>query len=250
MLNIDLLKHKIPKIDFREKRIGTYKIIIPYFHEDGDMYDIFVEICPYNDKMIRLSDYGLTLMKLSYSLNNISVTKETIIINIIEQNNCSFDNGNIYLDISIEQFNVGIYQFIQTITKISSLDILSKQHIKSMFYENLNIFLEENIKPSFEFVKDFCPIKKERDIKVDYMINTKKPIYLYGINSDDKAYKVIISYLSFQKNNLDFFSFIVCEDCYSLTQFNQRRLTNIADKQFTDLNIFTEQGLNFITRHS
>ena len=46
MLDIDGLRRTFGQFDFREKRIGVYKVLAPFFYEDGDMYDIFVEELP------------------------------------------------------------------------------------------------------------------------------------------------------------------------------------------------------------
>ena len=43
MLNLDELKRQFNIIDFREKRPGIFKVLLPFFHEDGDMYDVFIE---------------------------------------------------------------------------------------------------------------------------------------------------------------------------------------------------------------
>ena len=43
----------------REKRPGVMKLIVPIFHEDGDMVDIFLE--ELNDGRVRVSDRGLRL---------------------------------------------------------------------------------------------------------------------------------------------------------------------------------------------
>lgn len=57
------------RVQFREKRSGLFKILVPFFYEDGDMYDMFVEESPKNSSLLRISDYGLTLMKLSYNFD-------------------------------------------------------------------------------------------------------------------------------------------------------------------------------------
>lgn len=248
MINLEQLKGCIPKIDFREKRIGLYKVLIPYFYEDGDMYDIFIEKSS-TDNVIRISDYGLTLMKLSYNFSTNSDTRDMILQNIISQNRCSFDKGNIYLDVNIEQFQIGIYQFIQTITKVSNMDILANAYIKSMFYENLNIFLNNEIQPKYAIEKNYSPLKKESDMIVDYMILTPTPIFLFGVNSNDKASKVIISCLNFNNNNIiNYRSLVIYEDINELNKFNQRRLMNIVDKQFYELNDFIEQGVRYLEK--
>ena len=54
-------------VTFREKRPGIVQVLAPLFHEDGDMIDIFLDLSPDSSAPIRISDHGLTLMRLSYS---------------------------------------------------------------------------------------------------------------------------------------------------------------------------------------
>jgi hypothetical protein len=53
-------------ISFRQKRPGTIQVLAPLFHEDGDMLDIFLDLPKPPNSSIRISDHGLTLMRLSY----------------------------------------------------------------------------------------------------------------------------------------------------------------------------------------
>ena len=128
MLDLNSLKKEFGQIDFREKRPGIYKVLLPYFYEDGDMYDVFIEEC---GSRIRISDHGLTLMKLSYTFDIDTDHKQEVLENIIQQNRCKIDSGNIYLDVTPGQFTGGIYQFIQTVSKVSTMEIISKEIIKS-----------------------------------------------------------------------------------------------------------------------
>lgn len=123
MRALEDLKKDFTGIDFREKRPNLFKVIIPFFHEDGDMYDIFIEESPANRDLIRISDYGLTEMRLSYVLDLDTEHKKEVFQDIVSQNRCSMDNGNIFLDVRPDQFTIGIYQFAQTISKITNMDI-------------------------------------------------------------------------------------------------------------------------------
>lgn len=122
MIDLSGLKAQFNNIDFREKRTGLYKVILPFFYEDGDMYDIFIEESPINNSLIRLSDYGLTLMKLSYNFDIDTENKQEVLNSIIIKNRCNIDAGDIFLDIRPDQFNAAMYQFIQTISKVSNLE--------------------------------------------------------------------------------------------------------------------------------
>lgn len=114
-------KQNLGFISFREKRPTIFKIILPFFDEDGDMYDIFVEESPVNRDKFRLSDHGSTLMKLSYTMALDNLREEKICEDIVAQNHCQFDEGNIFLDVFPEQLEYGILKLTQTISKISTL---------------------------------------------------------------------------------------------------------------------------------
>ena len=48
----------------QEKRPGTFQLIAPIFHDDGDMVSIYLEKA--SDDAIRICDHGMSLMRLSY----------------------------------------------------------------------------------------------------------------------------------------------------------------------------------------
>ena len=244
MLDIGALKREFGQIDFREKRPGLYKVLLPYFYEDGDMYDIFIEEV---GNKIRISDYGLTLMKLSYNFDFDTEHKKEVLNNIIVQNRCKIDNGDIYLDVNAQQFTGGVYQFIQTISKVSTIEIISKEIIKSCFYELTAEFILESLN-KYNIKSNIIPIKNS-DLIVDYAISDiPKPLYIFGVGDDSKASKVVISCLTFQTQHLPFRSVIIHEDFNKLSQFNRTQITNTADKQFTSLDDFKSKGIEYIDR--
>ena len=51
-------------IKIKEKRPHIYQIFAPFFHEDGDMVEMFLEQTI--NGTLRFCDFGLTAMKLSY----------------------------------------------------------------------------------------------------------------------------------------------------------------------------------------
>src|SRR3954464_15872741 len=84
-------------IAIREKRPGVAKLLVPLYHEDGDMVDIFLEVR--RDDMIRVSDHGLSLMRLSYQYDIDMENKECIFRQLMLKNRVSEENGNLYLDV-------------------------------------------------------------------------------------------------------------------------------------------------------
>lgn len=87
---------------------------------------------------------------------------------------------------------------------------------------------------------------------MDYHIPIKtegsKPLFVFGVNENTKASKVVISCLSFQKQKIPFRSLIVHEDFDGLSSFYRDQITNMADKQFTSLDDFRAEGIDYISR--
>lgn len=248
--NLECLAKDFKTMQFREKRSGVFKILVPFFYEDGDMYDIFVEECPANSRMLRISDYGLTLMKLSYNFEIDTPKKKDVLASTIAQNRCLYDNGMVYLDVAPEQFNMGIYQFSQVIAKINAMDMLSYDTVQSVFYDYLNTFMSQSF-TRYDCQKNYLPTR-DNQLIVDYRIakqaSDTKPLFIFGVNENTKASKVVISCLSFQKQHLPFRSVIIHEDFDGLSAFSRKQITNVVDKQFTSLDDFRNEGIDYIDR--
>jgi len=247
MVDLENLRRSAGQIDFRFKRTGIHKILVPFFYEDGDMYDIFLEESPVAPDMLRISDRGLTIMKLSYVFDFDTDNKRDVLRSIISQNRVQLDNGAIFVDATPETFHQSLYQLLQTLTKVSNVDILSRDVIKSMFYDLLGEFVND-IFDKHAVVERFAPLREDDNLVVDYKINADKPIFLYGVKDDSKASKVVISCLNFQKSSIPFRSLIVHENLDQLNSFNKKQITNISDKQYWTLDDFKLGGAEYIQR--
>lgn len=246
MLDLNQLKSNFGNIDFREKRPDLYKVLVPYFYEDGDMYDIFVEESPI-PHFLRISDCGLTLMKLSYDFDIDTPHKQDILEGIVVKNRCQMEEDNIYLDVPADHFTSGLYQFIQTITKVSNMDIISREIMRSYFYDFLGQFVEESL-GNYQVKKDTYPTG-DQDLKVDFEFTAfDRPVYLFGVGDDVKASKVVITCLTFNANQIKYRSLIVPENLNELSKFNRNRLINTCDKLYSDFQQFKEQGNNYLQR--
>ena len=72
--------------DVYERRPGKYQLIVPILHEDGDMLDIYLQDSPLSDDYVRVCDYGLTLMRLSYTFDLTTDSQQRIFDSILVNN--------------------------------------------------------------------------------------------------------------------------------------------------------------------
>ncbi len=227
--DLNKMKQRFGSIAFSEKRPHVFKALVPFFHEDGDMYDIFVEESICDSSKIRVSDYGLTIMKLSYTFDLDSEHKFEVLSNIIAQNRCFFDDGNIYIDVFPDQLECAIYQMAQVISKVSNMEIIGRETLKSLFYDFLDAFICEELSKKYSINKKISP-GNDKDCIVDYEI------------------AVVISCLNFMQEQLPFRSLVIHEDFEKLSAFNQKQITNVSDKQFTSFDDFKSKGSIYIDR--
>ena len=68
-------------------------MLAPLFHEDGDMVDIFIDELPNGSNRVRVSDHGMTLMRLTYTFDVDTENKMRIFNRILAENRISEQDG-------------------------------------------------------------------------------------------------------------------------------------------------------------
>lgn len=248
---LDLLRAQFNnRVDFREKRPGVLQLIAPLYHEDGDMVDIFLESAPDGSGNIRVCDYGMTIMRLSYSFDIDTPNKERIFFKILSENQVNENNGNLYVDAKPESLYPAILQFSQTIAKVSSMRLYKREVVQSLFYEMLEEFIVESLK-KYNPRPSIFPIKERDDLEVDFEFDIKPyPIYLFGVRDSAKARLATISCLEFQRARLKFKGFVVHEDFDGLSKKDRNRITSATDKQFISLDDFRQNAEQVLEREA
>lgn len=236
------------RIDVAEKRAGIYQLLIPVYHEDGDMIELYVDSTKSDNGTIRLCDYGMGVMRLSYSYDIDTENKEKIFHKILSENGLQEENGNIYLDTPVDMLYPAVMQISQGIAKVCSMRYFRREVIESLFYEMLDEYIMEKL-VKYKPTKSVFPIEERDDLEVDYEFRPNgKPLYLFGVKDTAKARIATISCLEFQRANLTFESMVVHEDSEKLPRKDRKRLTSACDKQFTSLDDFKQNAVQFFER--
>ncbi|HZL77374.1 MAG TPA: DUF1828 domain-containing protein [Candidatus Limnocylindrales bacterium] len=238
----------------REKRPGVLQLIAPLFHEDGDMMDVFLNV-PTNgatslSQKIRVSDHGLTLMRLSYTFEIDTPNKDKIFRRILAENGVAEENGELFMDSTPESLYTALLQFSQAVSKVCNMRYFKREVLASLFEEMLAEFVQAQL-PQFKPSEKILPIPSRDDLEVDWEFRPNGlPLYLFAIKDANRARLATISCLEFQRNNLKFKSIAVHEDIDRLGRKDRNRLTNACDKQFTSLEEFRQNGLPYLEREA
>jgi len=235
------------RISFREKGIGVFQVVAPFYHEDGDMYDLFLDFAQ-SSSVVRVCDHGLTLMRLSYTYELDTPKKEEIFFQILNDNKIDNDNGNLFIEVPISQVYNAILRFTQVISKISNMQLYRREVIRSLFYDDLYEFIVNEL-PQFLPISNYLPIPDREDLEVDFCFQiSPKKLFLFGVKDNPKARLVTISCLEYMRSNLPFRSIVVHEDFDSLSSKDRRIITNVVDKQFTDFPDFKTNAKTYFDR--
>ena len=233
--------------DFYERRTGAFQLIIPILHEDGDMVDIYLQDSPLGEDHVRICDFGMTLMRLSYTYDIATDARRRIFDSILINNGVGNDDGNLYLDAAVNRLNEGILQFAGCAQKVCNMRYWSRETVRSEFYENLGKYVTGEL-GEFDPVPDLSPLV-DYPISVDWSLaHRNRQFYLFGVRGNEKAKNVAIALLEFEKAQLPFISLVVHEDIEELGRKERTYLTRNADTQYPQLDDFRERSVSDIYR--
>jgi hypothetical protein len=255
MQAIDLLQKQFGDfVRLEEKRPNIQQIFAPLYHEDGDMMDVFLDL-PKNANLaehsqIRISDHGMTLLRLSYSFDLDTPNKEKIFQRILLENGVSESEGEIYLETTPHSLYPALMQFAQAIGKVCNMRLFRRETLNSLFEEMLGDFILQAL-ARYQPAPSVCPISARDDLEVDWQLNPNDtPLYLFGVKDNARARLATISCLEFQRNKLPFRSMIVHEDFDKIARKDKARLTSACDKQFTSLDDFKQNAAQYLLRET
>ena len=236
-------------LDLYERRPQEFQLIHPITHEDGDMVDIYLVQSPTDNAKIRICDFGLTLMRLSYTHYETNTdTRKRIFNSILINNGVRDDSGNLYMDSSVEDLYPNVLKFAGCVQKICNMRFWKKEIVRSSFYEDLKTHILQDL-ARFDPTPDIAPLPDYPPITVDWSLtHNNRKLYLFGVNSNDKAKSAAISLLELQKARMKFISMIVHEDIETLGRKERIYLTRNADKQYPDMSGFMEKAAEDINR--
>jgi hypothetical protein len=143
-----------------------------------------------------------------------------------------------------------VLQFVQGITCVSNLDILKKETVKSLFFEDLRAFVLEELR-EYKPEEDVSVIENRSELTANFVLHTNShKNYVFGINNGAQARLAVICHLEAQKLNLRFRSIGVYEDFEVLPKKDKLICLNTPDKQFTTLRHFQMNVKEYLKREA
>lgn len=189
------------KVRLAEEGLGRFRVFTPFQFEDGDHLAIVLRRD--GDRWV-LCDEGHTYMHLTYDLDEKDLQKGArakIITNALSAFLVEDRDGELALPVPDEQFGDALYTFVQAILKISDVTFLSRERVRSTFFDDFRAFVCEKV-PAGRMTFDWHDPDHDPDARypVDCRVNgTSKPLLVYALPTDDRVRDATISLLQFER---------------------------------------------------
>ena len=194
-LNIDALRNLLCQrlcedVEVDARSDGELMLRTHFKFPDGDGYPFHLSEAPTGG--LRLSDYGHTLMHISYEHDIDSFltgTRGALLERIVSESRLVLENGAFYADTLADRLPEAIFGFGQALTRIYDLTFMSRSNVGSTFYDDLADSLMSLVDNS-KIERDYQPnVPNAEAYPVDYRIDGKSgaPLFVYGVPNRDKA---------------------------------------------------------------
>lgn len=213
---------------------GTRLILnTPFIFDDGDVIKIVLAMTP--DGWY-FTDEGHTFMHLSY--DNLDLTKgrrKVLLDTILLMHYIENIDGELRSKADTSNLGDSFFTFMQGLNKISNLLFTQKDHIKSLFMEDFFDFLKGVLGDRAIFNYTDPEKDEKKRYKVDCYLPSRKPIFIFGVNTDDKCRDATIALLKFENWGIKNNSIVVFEDMQTLTSKAVAKLSDVSGKVYSDL---------------
>ncbi len=244
-LQKELCRQLCTDIKLIERQNGKKMISNPFSYPDGDHYSIYLQETDVGK--VRISDGADTMMRLSYYTPNVDGyfkgNKGKLMNQILAENQINEDNGNFYVDVSVEQISQGIFRLSQALNQVYDLSYLNRDRFSSTFYRDLKELLEQIIsdKPDIKLEQDYQvpDLDNSENYIIDYYLKKEEgiPLFLFGIPNQDKAKLVTITLQHFFIHEIQKSTLLIFENQEEIPSKHLSRLidANIAGSQVSSI---------------
>lgn len=217
-----------------------YRVVLPFTFPDGDALKIILKRA--SSGAWELTDEGHTQMFLSYyDLDLTTQHRQDVIHSTLLSHSMSDRDGRFVMaDIPDGEEAGAIFTFAQGLLKLGDLSMWTREREKERFIGLFRAAVAEGVRGR-EYEFDYYD--PEHDPKKLYMIDSRvtmknhKPLYLFGVNSDEKANKSLVTIYFYLKRSPTIPAFVFFSETTAVGKKTRDRVDDAADKTLSSLDL-------------
>lgn len=212
-----------------QKRPGITQILAPFYHNDGDMHEVFIQKGEQAGTWM-ISDFGMTMMKLSYSYDSLSDGRETLVQTLATENGLTYEHGALRISSSEDSLFFAFMGMQRAISQIMSLSFQKQIRTSSTFIQEIVEALMDKL-ADLNPQKDYLPVNNREDLLVDICIPSQRPIFIFPVRDDARYLRAGLTCSQLKDLKVKSKSLVLIEDDRAIKQPNFKTVTNLVDKQ-------------------
>jgi hypothetical protein len=234
------------EVSLHLRKDGRISISTPFRFPDGDALLMIAEPTPTGG--VRLSDFGHTLMHLSYSMDVDDLMKpgnrNDLFNKILADHGVGFKRGAIYVETVVTEIGQAVFNLSQALSQVFDISFLSRTRVSYTFYEDLEKAIFD-LAPRASIHKDYIveDRKNAADYPIDYRIDfpgATEPLFLFGVPTNEKAKLATLIIQHWHSEEIAFVSFVVYQDQTKISRPDVARLSNVGDQSIASLDAISD----------
>ena len=231
----DFRRKVCESVDLLPEGLDRFLVRTPFTFEDGDVLKVVVAR---DHDGWYLTDEGHTFMHLSYEDIDIEAkTRRRLLDQVLATYKVENKDGELRAVLREDQMGDSLFSFLQALTKISDLTYMTREHVRSLFFEEFRAYIGQVVPGEdvvFDYVDDLHDPKG--DYPVDVMIKAgTRPIFVFAMRNDNQVRDATIKLLYYENQGVDFKGVGVFERQEDINRKVLAWFTNVCERQFSSL---------------